>query len=82
MDTTEQKRGPGRPRKYFTMEEKEAAQKRYRETFEQRTQVKSINVYGEDLELLRELAKRSGTSMMRYVGELIRKAKEDSDAVS
>jgi predicted ArsR family transcriptional regulator len=78
----EQKRGRGRPRKYFTLEEKEAAQKRYREAFEQRTRVKSLNIYGDDLDLLRELAKRSGMSMMRYVTELVRKAKEDSDAAA
>ena len=44
--------------------------------------MKSFNIYGSDLELLRELAANSGISMMRYVGELIRKAKEDSDATA
>jgi predicted ArsR family transcriptional regulator len=76
----EQKRGRGRPRKYFTLEEKEAAQKRYREAFEQRTRVKSLNIYGDDLDLLRELAKRSGMTQMEYAGMLIRKAMEDSVA--
>jgi predicted ArsR family transcriptional regulator len=82
MDTTEQKRGRGRPRKYFTPEEKEAARKCHRATFAQKVKIKTINVYGEDLELLRELAARSETSLMKCFHELVRKAKEDSDAVS
>ena len=81
MDTTEQKRGRGRPRKYFTPEEKEAARKRHRATFAQKVKIKSINVYGEDLELLRELAARSETSLLKCFGELVRKAKEEADAV-
>ena len=82
MDTTKQKRGRGRPRKYFTPEEAEAARKRHREAFAQKAKLKSLTVYGEDLELLRELAARSEVSLMKCFHELVRKAKEDSDAVS
>ena len=82
MDNTEQKRGRGRPRKYFTPEEAEAARKRHRATFAQKVKIKSINVYGEDLELLRELAARSETSLLKCFGELVRRAKEAADEVS
>ena len=82
MSDTEQKRGRGRPRKYFTMEAVDEARKNHRDTYRDKVQMKSFNIYGSDLELLRELAANSGISMMRYVGELIRKAKEDSDATA
>ena len=79
---TEQKRGRGRPRKYFTIQEVDAARKAHRDTYRDKVQMKSFNIYGSDLELLRELAANSGTSMMRYFSELVRKAKEDSDAAA
>jgi hypothetical protein len=82
MDTTEQKRGPGRPRKYFTPEEKEAARKSHRDNFAAKTRMKTLNVCGDDLDTLRELAARSEVSLMKCFHELVRKAKEDSDAVS
>jgi hypothetical protein len=81
MDSTEQKRGPGRPKKYLTPEERDAARKYHRDAFLKRARVKSLNIYGDDLDLLRELAARAGMSMMKYVGVLARKAKEDSDDV-
>ena len=78
----EAKRRPGRPRKYFTDEEIQAAKKRTRDNFTAKTRIKTLNIYGDDLDLLRELAARSETSLMKCFSEIIRNAKEEADEVS
>ncbi len=82
MNDIEQKRGRGRPRKYFTPEEKDAARKSHRDNFAAKTRMKTLNVCGDDLDSLRELAARSEVSLMKCFSELVRKAKEEADAVS
>lgn len=77
---TEQKRGRGRPQKYFTSEDKAAAKRVYRKAYVEKHRAQTLTLQGDDLDILRELAKRSGMTQMEYAGMLIRKAMEDSVA--
>jgi hypothetical protein len=40
----------------------------------------TLTLQGDDLDILRELARRSGMTQIKYAGMLIRKAMEDSVA--